>query len=541
MKINRSIGSILAAAQKKYFAWQMTRLYNNSVEHVKVLFWVPGGMPLMLHVEGAIAAALKIRGYDVRAVICDGSFRACIRREITDGVPVSQWHEVCPRCKAETSSFLNLMGIKYSFIGDFVPEAVQSTLWEKTASIEWGALESLSYGDVNIGKNVRSAIIRYLKGNSLRRHEDIVREYAFSGLVAAAAASSAFQDISPARIFMSHGIYVDWGPALQIAFSCKIPVTAWMASYLPARFYFRHVEDNVRIDFHNLSHSAWADCKNTALSLLQESSLNTFLENRYKKQITFDMRNFKKLKGDIDSLRKSFGLSSEKPVWGIISHVNWDCVSDYSPMAYNNFEGWILDTIQEIIQIKDVQWLIKIHPAEATDNPESGVQKLIQRYFPSLPPHVQLLSYDEDISPLDFYRLVDGGVTVYGTAGLELALLGKPVILAGEAHYGGKGFTYDGLTLSSYKQLLRTAGELNSLHDDQRSLVRKYAYCYFIQRQIPLPVVKDPESTWWSFQFKKRDLLLSGRDPFMGFICERIMDGKDFIMNEDLVELAEKY
>ena len=56
-------------------------------------------------------------------------------------------------------------------------------------------------------------------------------------------------------------------------------------------------------------------------------------------------------------------------------------------------------------------------------------------------------------NPFDFFQLVDGDVTVYGTSGLELALLGKPVILAGEAHYGGKGFTYDGLSQNSYKEL----------------------------------------------------------------------------------------
>lgn len=539
--IKKSVSSILRYAQNKYFAWQMSKLHRMSLGPKKVLFWVPGGNSLMLHVEGAIAVALRLRGVDTHAVICDGPFRACVIREITDGIPVSSWHEACLQCKAETSSVLDIMGVKYSFIGDFVPDAVRTALWEKTASIEWGSLDSLSYNGVNIGNNVRSAIIRYLKGNSLTGHEEIVREYAFSGLVAAAASTSAFEEISPTRVFMSHGTYIDWGPALQIALSRKFPVTAWMASYLTARFYFRHVEDNVRIDFHNLSHSAWDDCKNIALSSPQESRLDKFLEYRYKRQIAFDMRTFKTANGDIDSLRKRFGLSSKKPVWGIISHINWDSVSDYSPMAYRSFDDWMLDTVREIINITDVQWLIKIHPAEAWDNPESGIQKLIQKNFPSLPPHVKLLSFDEDISPLDFFQLVDGGITVFGTAGLELVLHGKPVILAGEAHYGGKGFTYDGLTQDSYKQLLRTAAALNPLSDEQRLLARKYAYCYFIQRQIPLPVVKDPDSNWWNFQFKKRNLLQPGKDPFVDFICERIMDGKDFIMDEELVKLAESF
>lgn len=495
----------------------------------------------MLHVEGATAVALRLRGIDVHAVICDGPFRACIKREITDSIPISRWHEACAKCKVENSTVLDMMGVKYSYIGDFVPEDVRAELWEKTKSIEWKSLDSLYYNDVNIGKNVCSAIMRYLRGNSLIGHEEIVREYAFSALIVAAAVSSALEEISPGRVFMSHGIYIDWGPALQIAMFRKIPVTGWMASYLTARFYLKHVEDNIRIDYHTLSRGAWDNCKNAALSLPQESRLEKFLESRYSRQITFDMRNFKKFNGDIDSLHKKLDLLSGKPVWGVLCHVNWDCVSDASPMAYENFNDWMLDTVREIINITDVQWVVKIHPSEALDNPESGIQKLIQKNFPLLPPHVKLLPFDAEINPFDFFQLVDGGVTVYGTAGLELALLGKPVILAGEAHYGGRGFTYEGLMQDTYKQLLRTAAALKHLSVEQRLLAQKYAYCYFIQRQIPLPVVKDTDSTWWRFQFKKRKRLLPGKDPFVDFICERLMDGKDFLMDEDLVKLAESY
>jgi capsule polysaccharide export protein KpsC/LpsZ len=251
------------------------------------------------------------------------------------------------------------------------------------------------------------------------------------------------------------------------------------------------------------------------------------------------MKRLTKYSGNIDRLRKEYAPISSKPVWGIMLHVNWDCVSDYSPMAHASFDDWLLDTMREILNIPDVFWLIKVHPAEAWDNPASGVQRLIERRFPLLPPHVRVIPAGEEIRPLACLPLVDGGVTVYGTLGLELAVLGKPVILAGEAHYGDKGFTYDGLTPDAYRQLLREAGSLKPLSEEQRLLARRYAYCYFVQRQIPLPVVRDPNSAWWGFQHDKRHLLLAGRDPFVDLICKRILDGEDFIMDESLVALSE--
>jgi len=207
-------------------------------------------------------------------------------------------------------------------------------------------------------------------------------------------------------------------------------------------------------------------------------------------------------------------------------------------MAYATFDDWMLDTVKEIVNLTEVQWLVKIHPAESWDNPSSGVHRLIDRHFPALPSHVRVIPAEDKINPMEFIQMVDGGVTVYGTLGLELALMGKPVILAGEAHYGGKGFTRESLTPEGYKGLLQEAKSLGGLAEEQWALARKYAYCYFLQRQIPLPVVYQEHSDWWEFNYQMRHLLLEGRDPFVDFICNRILDGEDFIMDEPLLRLC---
>jgi glycosyltransferase involved in cell wall biosynthesis/MoaA/NifB/PqqE/SkfB family radical SAM enzyme len=505
-----------------------------------ILFWTPGGMPLLLHIEGVIAKALKHRGQDVHAVLCDGSYRACILREIQQNIPVSNWSASCSECVKNTSQTLDKMEIPYSYIGDFVSMPTREYLWRNTETISWDNLDGLQYENVPIGKNIQSAIIRYLQGCPLTGNEEVVREYAFSACMSAEAAKNAYVKLNVDKIVMSHGVYAEWGPALQTAWNLRIPVIAWMGSYLRCRFYFRQIEDNIRLDFHNMSREAWNACRQMDFSAEKEARLHQYQVDRYQKHISFDMKRFKEYSGQTESLRRKYAPLSDKPVWGIMAHINWDTVSDYSPMAYSSFDEWIKDTIQEISGITNVQWLVKVHPAESWDNPASGVQKLIEHNFPRLPAHIKVISAEEQISPLDFFNMIDGGITVYGTGGLELALQGKPVILAGESHYGGKGFTYDGLTTESYKQLLHKAGTLPQLNAEQLLLTKKYAYCYFIQRQIPVPVVMDPTTDWWCFQEQKAHLLLPGKDPFIDFLCDRIFDGQDFIMPENLVLLAEK-
>jgi hypothetical protein len=521
----------------------MSRLYDQGAaidpSRGTLLFWVPGGMPLLLHVEMSIAAAMKLRGYNVHAIVCNSPYRGCAIRTVQEGVPISKWRDVCPTCIRKTTAVLETMGIPYSYNGDFLTQEERDQLWQQTADVTWDTLDTLEWEGLNVGKNVRSSITRYLQGAALTGHEAIIHEYAYSGLVAACAASRAFEKFKPWRVFMSHGTYIDWGPALHTAFDRGVPVTGWKASYLSWHFYLRHVEDPTRIDFKKLSRQCWSEIRSRDLTPVENARLDKFLVDRYRNKISFDMKQMKTYRDDVSELKKKYAPTG-KPIWAVLAHINWDSVSDYAPMAYPSFDDWMIDTIRHAIEIPDVQWLIKIHPIEAWDNPASGVQRLIEREFPSLPDHVRVIPAEEDISPANMFELIDGGVTVYGTAGLELALLGKPVILGGEAHYGGLGFTHEGVTPIRYREFLRRAAQLGPLTEEQRADVRKYAYSHFIQRQVPLEIVHDPRTEWWGLQYEKRDLLLPGNDPFVQFVCDRLVDGRDFNMPEALVTLTER-
>ena len=510
-----------------------------------ILFWAPGGMPLMLHTEGALALALSYRDVKVRVVICDGVYKACMLRNKTIPAPIEYWgcqgssetFLSCQQCKADNASVLEQMGVSYSFIGDYISESdlVESRVIANKQT--WVTVKDLTLDGISLGNKITASVIRCYQGLYNDVDETIVHEYSRSAIVCALSARNCIEQISPARIFMPTGTYVDWGPALEVAIQMNIPISGWMSSYLSARFFFGHVIDRHRIVYQNISNSSWNNIVSSAMTEVQQSRLDNYIHARYYANKSFDL---KKQYDYADIIDRIENIQDVRKKVGVLAHLNWDLAAEGSPMAYPTFNDWIIDTLNTIIDITDVRWFIKIHPAEAWESPETGVLNVIRTHFEQIPPHIEIIHADDNMSPLNFIQLIDVGVTVYGTAGLELALLGKPVILAGEAHYGGKGFTYDGLTPESYRQLLRNAATLPQLDPEQLLLAKKYAYCYFIQRQIPFPVVYDPESSWWKFQPHKIPLLLPGRDPFTDFICDRIIDGQDFIMPENLVLLAEK-
>jgi len=522
--------------------WKMQRLYRQRPAPVPnaplVLFWIPGGMELLLHVESAIAAALQLRGYAVHAIICDSPYSACVKREMGDGISFEDWRAQCASCISSNRRVLDMMGIPYSSIGDFVSQEAREKLWERAQQCTAENIRELSHDGIPIGQNVVSSLIRYRRGFPVEIEERVLKQYAYSALITAESSRVAIGRLKPSRVIMSHGVYVDWGPALHTSLKHLIPVTTWKSSFLSARFYFQQVTGD-KLDFYRLSDSAWKERATTALTRDQEENLDSVLHTRYHTAVAFDVQALHRGMGETERFRAQYGLEKDKPVWGVMCHVIWDSVADYSPMAYASFDEWIVDTIEQVSKITDVQWLIKIHPVEASHDREVGVERLVEKRFSNLPSHVKIIPAAEPISPMEFFSLLDGGVTVYGTPGLELALAGKPVILAGEAHYGGKGFTEDGLDVASYRQLLSRASSIGPLSAKQTELARKYAYSVFIQRQVPLPVVRDRSRLWWNLQHDKREQLLPGADPFLDFICERVIDRDDFIMGDDLVELAE--
>jgi hypothetical protein len=499
-----------------------------------ILFWSTGGMIIQSHLEGVLAVALKLRGHNVRMVLCDGVYKGCAKRVEFPDVEMKDWGKYCPSCIRQNSQLFDKLGLNYSYISELVPSGKAQELKKIADSVTLENFRSLSYNDLCVGSHLESAMMRHTRGGSFEGKDELLKEYAFVVLVNAAASVKAISKFKPDRMYLSHGIYADWGPPLTEAVNSGIPVTSYICCYLSAHFYFGTVS-KFEETFLTVSDQSWREISNEPLSEEMRYRIEHFLDQRYRHNIARDMQGIlKNYKGDREHFLQHYRLNNDKPIWGIMTHINWDAVSDYFPMIHKNFDHWLYETIRAIWNVTDVQWLIKIHPSEINDNPLTGCQKFIENNFPDLPPHIKVLKMDDDISPLDFYGLLDGGVTVMGTGGLELALQGKPVILAGQAHYSGKGFTHDPKSDEEYKKMLSMASTLGMLDEKSSELAWKYGYIYFIRKQIPLlpNVSKDLH-----INFDEMDKLLPGRNKNIDFICDRIIDGRDFIMPDELVEL----
>lgn len=518
---------------------KLKKFYSNSIKlngkSESVLFWSTGGMIIQTNLEGVIASSLKLRGHRVRVILCDGVYKACAKRIDFPDVEIKDWGTYCKSCIRQNAKLLERLGLDVTFISELVTESKAAQLRIEADKINLENFREISHEGIHLGSHLESSMMRHTKGGSFTGHEDILREYAYAVLINTEASLNAMKKYNPSKVYMSHGIYADWGPALSVFLNGNIPITSYICCYLTAHFFFGTVR-KTSDTFLTISKDSWEEYFSKGMSGIQKKRIENFLNRRYFENVTQDMKGLmKQFTGNADSIYEKYGLKKDKPVWGIMTHINWDAASDYFDMIHENFDEWLFETIKEIYKIDDVQWLIKIHPSELNDNPETGCQKFIENNFPDLPSHIKVIKMDDDISPLDFYNLLDGAVTVMGTGGLELSLKGKPVILAGDAHYSKKGFTHDAKDREDYKKKLNSAVNLEKLNDDMLEHAWKYAYIYFIQKQIPLlPTIKED----LHIDFSKLNYLIPGKNKFMDFICDKIIDGKDFILPEELVELT---
>ncbi|MDZ4712045.1 MAG: hypothetical protein SGI89_06930 [bacterium] len=500
-----------------------------------ILFWSTGGMVVQSNLEGAIATSLKLRGHNVRMILCDGIYKACAKRVDFPDVPIEDWGKYCRSCISQNSGLFKKLGLEYTFISDLVSEEKLMELKSEADKITFENYKDISLNGLRLGSHLEATMMRHTRGALYTGLEEHLKEYALTVLVNAEASAEAVKKFNPTRIYMSHGIYADWGPALHVAIQKNIQTTSYICCYLTAHFFFGSVK-NFDETFLTVNEKSWSKSKSIAQTPVQKKRLENFLQRRYFSNESHDLKGLlKEYKGDKGINYEKYGLDPSKPVWGIMTHINWDATSDYFPMIHKSFDEWLYETVKEIYNVKDVQWLIKIHPSEKNDNPETGCQEFIAKNFPDLPSHVKVVKMDDEISSLDFYDLLDGAVTVMGTGGLELSMKGKPVILAGEAHYSNKGFTFDAKDNDDYKRLLRDTKNLQGLDEEKKSLAWKYGYIYFIQKQIPLtPTIM--ENLY--IDFDKIDHLLPGKNKFMDFLCDRIIDGENFILPEELVSLT---
>lgn len=136
---------------------------------------------------------------------------------------------------------------------------------------------------------------------------------------------------------------------------------------------------------------------------------------------------------DRTELCRRFGWSLAAPIMVVYVPTWFDFPHMYGARAFRDFLDWFEATLVIARRTPQIYWLFRAHPCEAW---YGGIR--LRDIMPrDEAPHIRLLP--EGLNGAEVMACVDGVVTYHGTAGLEYAAFGKPVLLADRGWYHDLG------------------------------------------------------------------------------------------------------
>ena len=306
-------------------------------------------------------------------------------------------------------------------------------------------------GKVNVeDENIPFYISEYIE--SIRFSERIIEEY------------------DPKMIFMSHVINIQCYPLCYLALKKDIKVLNLYGNYGVPRFIKVNIQD--RDMGYNFPLKEYLKKLNsTQIELLKEVG-NEYLNRRlngetndFGGKLAYDTET-----KDINSLIKNKG---KKPIIAIYASNWFDHPHTYGMRNFRDFEDWIITTYRAILDNTEFIWLFRAHPGEDW---YGGIT--LKDILPSnLPDHILLLP--KQLSGKSVMNISSGLITMHGTAGLEYASCGKPVMIADKGWYHDAGFTINPSSRKDYIDLLSKNWLLNFNSEEFQRNAKIFAGLYF--------------------------------------------------------------
>ena len=187
-------------------------------------------------------------------------------------------------------------------------------------------------------------------------------------------------------------------------------------------------------------------------------------------------------------VRQQLGLD-ERPVVGLAANVIGDSLTLGRALFSGSMTEWLERTVKFFAERSDLQLVVRIHPGERyTKGP--SVADTVNHALKSVPENIHLIAADDQTNTYDLLEIADIGLVYTTTVGLEMAMSGVPVLVVGQTHYRGKGFSFDPNSWEEYFSLLTSFAqdqEFFKLTSDQVKLAWHYAYVFFFEYPAPFP------------------------------------------------------
>lgn len=484
--------------------------------------------PHLTFYEGTIAKACQVRGATVNYVLCDGLLPECDMHWDSMVYNRPRPLDICEWCQAGSKARIAEMGLPHRRLGEFVTKPERELAFAWAQGLSPSEICGASYLGYPIGEWVQSSVFSYFRQYPADMNNwrvvNVYRGFLLSGALvavglerclAAHAVDCALlfngrQSITRVafEIFQKHGIRVltHETPFFQ---SGHILVKPNARCWSPQPF----------ADFWK----SWRDVPLPGAAL--EKTMKWLIDRRYGRNLTWYAYN-RSITWDGD-LKQRLNLTDGKKLLALFTSTTEETAGDRElEGAYALQSMWVQDVVDWVKDRNDVELVIRVHPHLAGKTGLTRANDEFQFYQEmkaSAPRNTCIVMPDQ---PLNSYALMDEadvGLTFGSSTGIEMAMLGKPVVLASRNFY----------EVGSQIIKVRSRGTLRE--DLERSLgpfsarelrreAYRLAYYYVFEFELPFPLVSVFDVMDVQLHYQGTEVLARGRDKTLDRICDYLLE-----------------
>lgn len=484
---------------------------------------IPGitGGELHWSMMGFLGQALRIRGAEVTALLCDAFLPACVQRKV-DHVELA-----CTRwCHRNAGPFAEAMGLPHRWYGEFLSEDERSEFVERARRVPADDLPTFRWRKINVGELITQSVQSAFKVGRFSLDDPPMVAKAYDFLAAAMCleriGSRVLDELAIDKVVTDNGKQVDWGVLRAVANRQGIPVDVTAIGIRGTSMRF----ETDRPPHPPARMPAWERWRGQPLTDRQERDLERYLRRRERVPYEYRDERWRSPLTDPQVVARRLGLPRriEGKTLAMFPNVGFDTgKTKSSAAAFHSAIEWVVATVEMIARWPAHRLIVKAHPSEHHRTALDAVLAEIRRRFDPLPANVHLIDPVTDISAHSVVRLADVVLVYTSTVAAEAAALGKPVFLVGGGWHAERGIATDVRSPEAYTALLEGILSGRVQPKPPGPLGRRYAYCLFFRNDIPIEHFRMDEFNIASLPIESLDDLAPGQDPSMDAICRGVL------------------
>ncbi|MEZ4713606.1 MAG: hypothetical protein R3A44_40840 [Caldilineaceae bacterium] len=499
---------------------------STSADGPSILFFsFRGGWSTNVAQDLVMAQALRSRGARPYFVTCAAHLPVCDigNRYVAPPMP-------CNFCASYIHRLAPQLNLPLLDLNRFVSADERATIERQVAALSVHEHPNYTVDDVPVGQLVQISVPRFLLQGAIDDSafsQDIWKRFLISGGVVTLAVKKLLAQSKPDLLWTMNGLFFSEQILLHLAQKQHIPFINYETGFFPQTLVMAR---NQIANHYNLN-THWKTHQAKPLTAAQTQRLETYLhKRRFGKDAIISSVYYPKMQNSQDIIQQQLELSRDKPIVLLMTNILWDSAALDRDTIFKDLVHWLETTIQHFIDHPTHQLLVRIHPAEVgllMRESHEPIGAVIAARFPQLPPHIKIIDATSDISSYTLMDMADYGLVYTSTTGLEMTLWGKPVVVAGDTHYSGKGFTYDPTTVQEYLAWLQNPTRLTPPTEQQIELAQRYAYLLFFRMMLPFPYLSTLTQRRIQFHFERLEALGPGQDPNLDQLCQAILNSDE--------------